>query len=112
MKAYFMTQPNQRKLKTLKGGSKMIKRVSLDKADEKIKYFFKKLKPEKERYILEMGGKPLIGIVPAWQVTEIKEKKDELLSLLKEVWSKTQEISEKRIEKEVKEAVKAARGKI
>lgn len=91
---------------------RMIKRVSLDKADEKVRYFFKKLKPEKEQYILEMGGKPIIGLVPVWRVTEIKQRKDELLSMLKEVWAKTRAISGKRIEKEVKEAIRAARSRV
>lgn len=90
----------------------MIRRVSLDKADEKIRYFFKKFKPEKEQYILEMGGKPLIGLVPPWQVTEIKQKKDELLSMLREVWTRTRTISGKRIDKGTKEAVRAVRSKI
>jgi hypothetical protein len=96
----------------IKGGMKMIKRVSLDKVDEKIRYFFKKLRTEKDQYILEIGGEPLIGVVPPWQVTEIKQRKDELLSMLKEVWSKTGAISGKRIEKEVEEAVRAARRRV
>jgi hypothetical protein len=90
---------------------KMIKRVSLDKVDEK-KYFFKKLRTEKDQYILEIGGKPLIRVVPPWQVTEIKQRNDELLSMLKEVWSKTRTIPGKRIEKEGGEVVRAARKRI
>lgn len=98
--------------KILQGGRKMIRKVSLDKADEKIRFFFKRLKPEKEQYILEMGGKPLFGLVPPWQVTEIKQRREELLSMLKVVWAKTRAISGKRIDKEVRDAVRAARSKI
>jgi len=90
----------------------MVKRVSLDRVDEKVREFLKKLKTEKYQYILEMRGKPLIGIVPPWQVTEIKQRKGELLSMLKGVWSKTGDISGKRIEKEVEDAVRAARKRV
>ena len=87
----------------------MVKKVSLDRVDGKIREFLKKLKTEKYQYILEIRGKPLIGVVPPWQVTEIKQRKDELLSMLKEVWSKTGAISGKRIEKEVEEAIRTVR---
>jgi len=90
----------------------MIKKVSLEKVDEKIRYFFKKLRIEKNQYILEIGGKPIIGVVPPWQVIEIKQRKNELFSMLKEVWSKTEEIPGKRIEKVVQEGIRAARRRV
>ncbi|MFQ5962668.1 MAG: hypothetical protein ACE5KZ_00105 [Candidatus Scalinduaceae bacterium] len=87
----------------------MVKRVNLDSVDEKIRKFLKKLKVEEDQYILEISGKPLIGVVPPWQVGNVNQKKADLLSLLKDVWAKTSDIPEEKVEKEVEDAVKAVR---
>ena len=86
----------------------MIKRVKLDKANEEVKKFFKKFK-EENQYIVEIKGKPLLGIVPSWQIEQMKQSKKELRAMLQEVWAKTRNIPEEEIEKLVDEAVKAVR---
>lgn len=87
----------------------MLKRISLDNVDENIREFLRQLKLEEDQYILEMEGKPLMGVVPVWQVEDIKLRKQELLDMLKEIWAKTREIPEATIEEEVTQAVKAVR---
>jgi hypothetical protein len=92
-----------------RGPKKMTKRISLDSVDDKVKKFLEQLKVDEDQYILEIEGKPLMGVVPPWQVGEIRQKKDDLLSMLREVWAKTSGISEDKIEKEVNAAVRAVR---
>ena len=86
----------------------MIKKNKLNKADEKVKDFFKKFK-EETQYIVEIKGKPVLGIVPPWQIDQMKQSKKELRAMLEEIWAKTRSVSEKEIEKIVDEAVKAVR---
>ena len=90
----------------------MVKRVSLDNVDENIKKFLKQFEVKEDQYILEVAGKPLIGVVPSWQVGDVNRKKEDLISMLKDVWNRTSDIPEEKIEKEVEDAVKAVRNSI
>lgn len=87
----------------------MVRKVNLDTVDEKIRNFLKKLKVEEDQYILETEGRPLLGVVAPWQVGEAREKKEKLLTMLREVWAKTTDIPQEKIEREVDEAVRAVR---
>lgn len=100
----------QQLTKFVKGGVRnMVKRVSLDNVDEKIRKFLKQFEVKEDQYILEVAGKPLIGVVPPWQVGDVNRKKEDLISMLKDVWNRTSDIPEEKIEKEVEDAVKAVR---
>ena len=86
----------------------MIKKLNFDKVDEKVKEFFNKLKAN-NLYILEAQGKPLVGIVPPWQIKETKKSKKEVLALLRKIWERNRGVSEEQLEKDVTEAITAAR---
>ena len=47
----------------------MTKRLPIDDRSAPVKDFLKRLDPEKGEYVLEMAGKPLVGVVPALSIS-------------------------------------------
>lgn len=87
----------------------MVKHVSLDKADKKIKEFLKEFDVAKDEYVLEIDGKPLLKVVSPWEEKTLKQAKKKLLSTLEKIWDKNKDFTEEEVEKDVEEAVKAIR---
>ena len=89
----------------------MAKRVNADGAAEPVKEFLRQLNVEEDAYIVELGGKSLVGIVAPWQVEQLQRDKDELLALLQASWARNREVPEEVIEREVDEAVRRVRAR-
>lgn len=87
----------------------MVKYVSLDKADKKIKDFLKEFDIAKDEYVLEMGGKPMLKMVSPSEERTLKQAKKKLLSTLEKIWDKNKDFTDEKVEKDVEEAVKAVR---
>jgi hypothetical protein len=60
----------------------MAKRLSIDDSSAQVKDFLGQLDLEEGEYVLEMGGKPLVGVVPPWQVEKLSQRREEILALL------------------------------
>jgi len=76
----------------------MVKRLTVDDASPEVKDFLKQLDVKKGEYILEMAGKPVVGIVPAWQVEKLSQGREEILLLLRKSWERNRAVSEEEIE--------------
>jgi len=87
----------------------MAKRVPIDDASAQVKDFLKRLDPENGEYVLEMAGKPLVGIVPAWQVEKLSQKRAEVLALLDQSWERNRSVDEDEARQVVGEATKEVR---
>jgi hypothetical protein len=87
----------------------MAKRVPIDDTFSQVKDFLKRLDAEKGEYVLEMAGKPLVGIVPAWQVEKLSQKRAEVLALLEESWKRNRAVDEDEVRQAVGEAIKEVR---
>ncbi len=53
-----------------------------------------------------MAGKPLVGVVPAWQVEKLSQKRAEILALLDQSWERNRAVNEDEVNRAVSEAVK------
>lgn len=52
----------------------------------------------------------MAGIVPVWQVDKLEEQREQLMTLLREVWARNRDVSPEEIQREVEEAVREVRG--
>jgi len=87
----------------------MAKRVPIDDTSAQVKDFLKRLDPENGEYVLEMAGKPLVGVVPAWQVEKLSQKRAEVLALLEQSWQRNRAVDEDEVRQAVGEAIKEVR---
>ncbi len=87
----------------------MTKRLQIDDTPSQVKEFLKQLDVEKEEYVLEIAGKPVAGIVPPWQVEQISQHREEILSLLRQSWERNRAVQEAEVKQTVTEAIREVR---
>ena len=87
----------------------MTKRLQIDDTPSQVKEFLKQLDVEKEEYVLEIAGKPVAGIVPPWQVEQISQRREEILSLLRQSWERNRAVQEAEVKQTVTEAIREVR---
>jgi hypothetical protein len=89
----------------------MAKRLKIDDTSAQVKDFLRQLDVEKGEYVLEAEGKPLLGVVPPWQVEKLSQKREEILALLEQSWKQNREVGEVEVNQAVKEAIEEVRRK-
>ncbi len=87
----------------------MAKHLRVDDASPQVKDFLKQLDVEKGEYILEIAGKPTIGVVSPWQVEKLSQRREEILAMLRQSWERNRAVSEEEVEKVVAEATQEVR---
>jgi sulfur carrier protein ThiS len=87
----------------------MAKRLQIDDTPSQVKEFLKQLDVENEEYVLEIAGKPVAGIVPPWQVEQISQRREEILSLLRQSWERNRAVQEAEVKQTVTEAIREVR---
>ena len=87
----------------------MTKRLQIDDTPSQVKEFLKQLDVEKEEYVLEIAGKPVADIVPPWQVEQISQHREEILSLLCQSWERNRAVQEAEVKQTVTEAIREVR---
>ncbi len=87
----------------------MAKRLAIDDTSAQVKDFFRRLDAEKGEYVLEMAGKPLVGVVPAWQVEKLSQKRADVLALLDRSWERNRTVDEDEVRQVVNEAIQEVR---
>ena len=87
----------------------MAKRLKIDDASAQVKDFLQQLDVEKGEYVLEVAGKPLVGVVPPWQVEKLSQRREEILTLLNQSWERSRAVEEAEIKQAVEEAIDEVR---
>lgn len=87
----------------------MIKRIDLDKVDEKVRDFLLSLKLGEDQYILEVAGKPFAGLVAPAQAEKMARAKEKLFEAVDKIWKRNKDVSAKKIQKDIADAVQAVR---
>ena len=64
---------------------------------------------EKGEYVLEVDGKPLVGVVPPWQVEKLSQRREEILALLEQSWEQNRTVGDTEVKQAVKEAIEEVR---
>jgi len=87
----------------------MAKRLQIDDKPSQVKEFLKQLDMEKGEYVLELGGKPVAGIVPPWQVEQISQRREEVLALLRQSWEQNRPVQGEEVKEAVTKAIREVR---
>lgn len=87
----------------------MAKRLKIDDASVQVKDFLRQLDVEKGEYVLEVAGKPLVGVVPPWQVEKLSQRREEILVLLEQSWEQNRTVGDAEVKQAVKEAIEEVR---
>jgi prevent-host-death family protein len=91
------------------GNSRMLKKVTALKARHNLDSLLEEVYYKGDQYIIERAGKPLAAVVPLWQLQARKERRDQMLAAVQDVWRRTKKVQPGRIEREVEAAVRAVR---
>ena len=83
----------------------MIKHLRVDDASPQVKDFLRQLDVERDEYVLEIGGKPVAGVVPPWQVKKLSQRREEILVLLHRSWERNRAAPEEEVDRAVTEAI-------
>lgn len=87
----------------------MVKHLNLDDAPPQVKEFVKQLDLDEAEYVLELGGKPVVGVVAHWQVEKLSQRRAAALSLLQRSWERNRAIPQEVVDRTVAEVVQQVR---
>jgi hypothetical protein len=83
----------------------MAKHLQIDNTSAEVKAFVKRLEVDKGEYVLEEAGKPLVGVVPPWQVGKLAQGREDILALLEKSWQRNRTVDQDEIERAVTEVI-------
>jgi hypothetical protein len=89
----------------------MAKRLPIDNTPPQVREFLKQLDVEKGEYVLEIGGKPVAGVVSPRQVEQIAQRREEILLLLRQSWERNRAVPEEEVNQAVTEVIQEVRQK-
>jgi len=89
----------------------MLKKISAVKVRQNLGEIMNEVAFRNDQYIIERGGKPLVAIVPVWQLEKWLKQREAFFRNFEEIREKNKKFSPEEIEKDVEEAVRAVRAK-
>ncbi len=89
----------------------MVKRVNALNARKKLGQLLEEVYYKGDQYVIERAGRPMAAVVPVWQLEERATRKEQLFGMVEEAWQRTRRLKSGIVEREVKQAIKAVRGR-
>ena len=89
----------------------MVKKVTALRARQKLGQLLEEVYYKGDQFVIERAGKPMAAVVPVWQLSELRKRKERVLSMVEGVREKNKRVRPEIIEKEVAEAVKKSRAR-
>ncbi len=87
----------------------MIKTLTAIKARQNLGEVLEEVYYKGDQYIIERAGKPMAAVVPLWQLEARKKHGDRLFGMLERLWESPPKVKAATVERELSEAVRAAR---
>jgi prevent-host-death family protein len=87
----------------------MIKILTAIKARQNLGEVLEEVYYNGDQYIIERAGKPMAAVVPLWQLQTREKHKGRLFGMMDKLWESAPKAKPAMIEREVAEAVRAAR---
>jgi len=84
----------------------MIKRLNIDRVDESVKTFLTGIKLGNDQYLIELEGKPLLGVVAPEKV-----ERAERCAVYEQVWNKNKNAKAKEVKEDVAQALQTVAGR-
>ncbi len=89
----------------------MVKKVNALNARKKLGQLLEEVYYKGDQFVIERAGRPMAAVVPVWQLEERATRKERLFGMVEEVWQRTRRLKPGIVEREVKQAIKAVRGR-
>ena len=89
----------------------MVKKINALKARKNLGQLLEEVYYKDNQYVIERAGRPMAAVVPVWQLEGWRKRRERLFGMVEEVWKKNKKEKPEVIEREVQEAVRAARAK-
>jgi prevent-host-death family protein len=89
----------------------MVKRVNALKARKNLGQVLEEVYYRGDQYVIERAGRPMAALVPVWQLEDRRVRRDRLFGAMARLWKKNKSVSPETLEREVVDAVRAARAK-
>ena len=89
----------------------MIKTLTAIKARQNLGEVLEEVYYNGDQYIIERAGKPMAAVVPLWQLQTHEKHKERLFGMLDKAWKSASSARPAVVEREIAEAVRAARNK-
>ncbi len=89
----------------------MVKKINALKARKNLGQLLEEVYYKDNQYVIERAGRPMAAVVPVWQLEGWRKRRERLFGMVEEVWKKNKKEKPEIIEREVQEAVRAARAK-
>ena len=89
----------------------VVKKVNALNARKKLGQLLEEVYYKGDQFVIERAGRPMAAVVPVWQLEERATRKERLFEMVEEVWERTRRLKPGIVEREVKQAIKAVRGR-
>jgi len=89
----------------------MVKKVNALNARKKLGQLLGEVYYKGDQYVIERAGRPMAAVVPVWQLEERATRKERLFGVVEKVWQRNRRLKPEIVEREVKRAIKAVRGR-
>src|ERR1700675_464178 len=89
----------------------MVKKVNALTARKRLGQLLEEVYYKGDQFVIERAGRPMAAVVPVWQLEERATRKERLFGMVEEVWHRTRRLKAGIVEREVKQAIKAVRGR-
>ena len=89
----------------------MLKKISAVKVRQNLGEIMNEVAMRNDQYIIERGGKPLVAMVPVWQLEKWLKQREAFFQRIEEIQDGCKEASPEEWEDTVETAVEAVRAK-
>src|SRR5438876_12457027 len=89
----------------------VVKKVNALKARQNLGQLLEEVYYKGDQNVTERAGRPMVAVVPVWQLEEWQKGRARLFGMIKEVWNRNKKVKPEVIEREVAAAVRAVRRK-
>ena len=89
----------------------MVKKVNALKARRELGRLLEEVFYKGDQYVIERAGRPMAAVVPVWQMEEREKRRERFFGMVEEVWQRTKRLKPEVVEREVKQAIQAVRGR-
>jgi len=87
----------------------MLKRISAQEARQRFGEMMDEVRLKGDRYIIERSRRPMVVVIPVEEYATWERVRERLSSKVSQIRDRTRDVPDSVLEKEIEEAVKAAR---
>ena len=90
----------------------MLKRISAQEARQRFGELMDEVRLKGDRYIIERGNRPMVAVIPVEEYAAWEKVRERLYKKVSQIRERTQDVDSEALEKEIEEAIEAARKRV